>query len=65
MSTYFRLELIEPSAREVFIFWTLVEREKREASEEGGEQNKPNEIRNSVTAQKKTVDPQHLLQTTL
>ena len=25
-STYFRLELIEPSAREVFIFWTLESR---------------------------------------
>ena len=26
MSTYIRLELIEPSAREVFTVWTLVER---------------------------------------
>ena len=31
VSTNFRLELIELSAREVFIFWILVERE------EGGE----------------------------
>ena len=29
VSTNFCLELIEPSAREVFIFWTLVEREER------------------------------------
>ena len=32
-STYFRLELIEPSAREIFIFWTLVEREERREEE--------------------------------
>ena len=31
MSTNFRLDLIEPSAREVFI-WTLFEREERGAS---------------------------------
>ena len=29
VSTNFRMELIEPSAREVLIFWTLVEREER------------------------------------
>ena len=29
LSTNFRLEVIEPPAREVFIFWTLVEREER------------------------------------
>ena len=34
VSNNFRLKLIEPSAREVFIFWTLVEREERGASEE-------------------------------
>ena len=28
VSTKFRLELIATSARKVFIFWTLVEREK-------------------------------------
>ena len=35
MSTHFRLELIEPSAREVFIFWILVEREERGGVELG------------------------------
>ena len=34
VSINFRLELIMPTAREVFIFWTLVEREERRASEE-------------------------------
>ena len=34
VATTFRLELLEPSARELFIFWTLVEREERWASEE-------------------------------
>ena len=34
MSTNFRLELIEPPAKEVFIFWTVVEREELGASEE-------------------------------
>ena len=29
VSTYFRFALMESSAREVFIFWTLVEREER------------------------------------
>ena len=29
VSTHFRLELIEPSAREVFILGTLVDREER------------------------------------
>ena len=29
VSTNFRLEFIEGSSREVFIFWTLVEREER------------------------------------
>ena len=29
VSTNFRLKLIEPSAREVFTFWTLVVRENR------------------------------------
>ena len=33
-STNCRLVLIEPSAREVFIFWTLVEREEQGVSEE-------------------------------
>ena len=33
VSTNFRLELIEPTAREVFIFWTLVEREDRKGLE--------------------------------
>ena len=39
LSTNFRLELIEPSPREVFNFWTLVEREDRRgrAIEEGEE----------------------------
>ena len=37
MSNNFRLELIEPSAREVSIFLTLVEREDRGTSE-GGEE---------------------------
>ena len=32
-STNCRLVLIEPSAREVFIFWTLVEREELGVSE--------------------------------
>ena len=31
--------LIEPSARKVFIFWTLVEREERGASEERRKKN--------------------------
>ena len=34
VSTNFRLELIEPSAREGSIFFTLVERGERGASEE-------------------------------
>ena len=34
MSTNFRHELLVPSAREVFTFRTLVEREERGASEE-------------------------------
>ena len=42
-STNFRLEIIEPSAREEFIFWTLVEKEERWASEKR---------RNSARAQK-------------
>ena len=33
MSTNFRVELIEPSAREVLIFWTLVDRAERRRSE--------------------------------
>ena len=33
VSTNFCLELIEAAAKKVFIFWTLVEREKRGASE--------------------------------
>ena len=37
VSTNFRLELIEPSAREVFIFWTLVKREERERVRRGEE----------------------------
>ena len=34
MSTNFCLKLIEPSAREVFDFGTLAEKEEKEASEE-------------------------------
>ena len=34
MSTYFRMELIDPSAREVFVSLDSIKREKR-ASEEG------------------------------
>ena len=37
VSTKFRLELIEPTAREVFIFWTLVERDDRKGRERRGE----------------------------
>ena len=36
VSTNFRLELIEPTAREVFIFWTLVEREDCRGRERRG-----------------------------
>ena len=41
MATNFRLELIEPSARKVFIFWTLVEREEGGGASEkrGGDEN--------------------------
>ena len=56
VSTNFRQELMEPSAREV-IFWTLVEREEQEASEE--RRRELSETRNSVRA-KQTADPQPL-----
>ena len=54
VSTKFRHELIEPSAREVFIFWTLVEREGRvgDWGEEKKTFLKPSETRNSVRAKK-------------
>ena len=34
VTTNFRPELKEPAAREIFIFWTLFEREERSATEE-------------------------------
>ena len=39
VSTNLRLELIEPSAREVFLFWNLVERENREGGSSEEEEN--------------------------
>ena len=51
MSTNFNLELIEPSAREVFIFWTLVEREEQGgASEERRKEHDSNLARLETAA---------------
>ena len=55
VSTNFRRELIEPSAAEVFIFWDMVEREERGASEWKGTLFKPSETKYSVKG-KKNVD---------
>ena len=61
MSTNFRLKLIEPSAREVFIFWTLVEREERGVSEERRRDHVSNLARLETASKlKKTVDLQSL-----
>ena len=44
VATNFRLEFLEPSAREVSIFWTLVKREEWRASQERRrEHGKPSE----------------------
>ena len=69
MSTSFRLELIEPSAREVYIFWTLFEREERgwgRVRRCKEKLVKPSETRSSQRSElKKTVDPHPLQQTVL
>ena len=39
VSTSFRLKIIELSAREVFIFWTLDEKEERGGRVRRGEEN--------------------------
>ena len=58
MSTNFCLRLTEPSAREVLIFWFLIEREEQRASKRKKRRTwlKPTEDRNSITAEK-TVGP--------
>ena len=54
-------ELIEPSARVVFIFWTLVEREERGTSEERGKHGSNlARLKTAASEQKETVDPQPL-----
>ena len=52
MSTYFRLELIESSAKEVFIFGGLWSREKREGASEKKTLHKSSETRDSIKAKK-------------
>ena len=57
MSNNFRLEHIEQSAREVFIFWTLVEREERETSEESRREHGSNKAKLETASElKKNVN---------
>ena len=61
VATNFCLELIEPSARKVFIFWTLVEREGEGVSEGRRREHGSNLARIKTASElQKTVDPQPL-----
>ena len=60
MSINFRLELIEPSAREVFIFWTLVKREEQGMSEERKREQGSNLARLETALELKKMLPLNL-----
>ena len=61
MSTNFRLELIEPYAREAFIFWILVKWEEG-GGVRRGEENMAQTLRDSKQ-RIKTVGPKPLYET--